>query len=924
MRYHSIVVLALCVFLSAPARGQGLTGTLAGTVRDEQGGVLPGATVRLSSPALMGGDQRVTTTDKGQWRFPVLAPGDYVLTVELAPKFTAARIAGIAVGAGATIDRTVVLKLAGVTESVTVAAPVGLDARTSGLGTRFGPDYLAMIPSRRTPFDAIKSAPGMSPTTPSSVTAHTVSAFGTSVDGNGFLIDGMNFTCPCQGVSRAEPSVDVIQEVHVQASGASVEFGNIQGAVFNIVTKQGGARYQGDASYYGQPAGLTAQPVQLIAPGGRSTGYERVRYRDFTTNVGGPVLKDRLWFFGGYQYLRDYDSQPGADPAFPRRYEQDKLFGKLTWRLTPSLQLMQSFHEEFWVNPTVPTVTTPFIATQRPHASVPSMTFANLTHVLSSTTVWDVRVGRFTLDQESDPSSNDRTTPSHREQGTNLLSRNAPSIGTLRLDRVTAKAVLNRYQTAWRGSDHHFKAGVEIERGEHEATQAFPGGVQFLDAAGGAPLQSISRAAWVVGGRFITSSLFASDAITLGDRITAEAGLRFDHARAISPDLGGVDATGRRADGVTPGLGTLYTWNHLSPRLGLTVKLDRDARTLVRANYGRFHQGVLTGELDVIHPGVSTVTTMAYETATGDYTRTVSVIDPKVNLRLDPETRAPHTDAFSIAVDRQVAPQVVASAAYIRKHGRNFIGWTDTGGQYRSETRTLADGTVLPVFALTNAPADRRFLLTNPPALVLDYDGLLISAEKRMSRGWQASGSYTFSRAHGLQVTSNAVASEPQFSTIARPAFLTFGQDPNDFIKAEGRLGSDRPHVFRTTGAVRVPWQGILVAASLQHFTGRPWAASALVALPQTNNQPTQRVLIEPRGSRRLSSQTLVDLRIGKTLSLRRAGTIDLRLDVLNLLNDDAEEGLRSDVITAATFGQPNVFIDPRRAMLSVRMNLGR
>jgi hemin uptake protein HemP len=924
MRYHSIVVLGLCALLPAPAGGQGLTGTLAGTVRDEHGGALPGATVRLSSPALIGGDQQIITTDKGQWRFPVLAPGDYVLTVELAPKFTPARIGGIAVGAGATIDRTVVLKLAGVSQSVTVTAPAGIDSRTSGLGIRFGPDYFAMIPSRRTPFDAIKNAPGISPTTPSSVTAHTVSAFGTSVDGNVFLIDGMNYTCPCQGVSRAEPSVDVIQEVHVQASGASVEVGGFQGAVFNIVTKQGGARYQGDASYYAQPAGLTAEPVQLIAAGGRSTGYERVRYRDFTTNVGGPILEDRLWFFGGYQYLRDYDSQPGADPAFPRKYEQDKIFGKLTWRLTPSLQLMQSFHEEFWVNPTVPTVTTPFITTQRPHASVPSMTFANLTHVLSSTTVWDARIGRFTLDQKSDPSSNDRTTPSHREQGTNVLSQNAPSIGTLRLDRITAKAVLNRYQAGWRGSDHHLKAGFEIERGEHEATQAFPGGVQFLDAAGGAPLQSISRAAWVVGGRFITSSLFASDSIALKDRITAEAGLRFDHARAISPDLGGVDATGLPTDGVTSGLGTLYTWNLLSPRLGLTVKLDRDARTLLRANFGRFHQGVLTGELDVIHPGVSTVTTMAYETATGGYTRTVSVVDPTVNLRLDPDTRAPRTDAFSMAVDRQLAQEVVLSAAYIRKRGSDFIGWTDTGGQYHAETRTLPDGTVVPVFALTNLPADRRFLLANPEALFLEYDGMVIAAEKRMSRGWQASGSYTFSRAHGLQVTSNSVASEPQFSTIARPAFLTFGQDPNDFTNAEGRLGNDRPHVFRTTGAVRLPWQDILLAANLQHFSGRPWAATGLVALPQTNNQPTQRILIEPRGSRRLSSQTLLDIRIGKTLSLRRAGTIDLRLDVLNLLNDDAEEGLRSDVITAATFGQPNVFIDPRRVMLSVRVNLGR
>ena len=79
-------------------------------------------------------------------------------------------------------------------------------------------------------------------------------------------------------------------------------------------------------------------------------------------------MRDRLWFFGAYQYLRDYDSQPGADPAFPRTYEQNKVFGKLTWRLTPSLQLMQSFHQENWVNPTPPTLAAPFETTLRRHA----------------------------------------------------------------------------------------------------------------------------------------------------------------------------------------------------------------------------------------------------------------------------------------------------------------------------------------------------------------------------------------------------------------------------------------------------------------------------------------------------------------------------------------------------------------------------
>jgi hypothetical protein len=135
--------------------------------------------------------------------------------------------------------------------------------------------------------------------------------------------------------------------------------------------------------------------------------------------------------------------------------------------------------------------------------------------------------------------------------------------------------------------------------------------------------------------------------------------------------------------------------------------------------------------------------------------------------------------------------------------------------------------------------------------------------------------------------------------------------------------------VFRTNGIGHLPW-GMVVAANLQYFTGKPWAAVAQVPVPQ-NPQAGQRIMIETRGSRRLSSQSLLDLRVSKMLRLGSAGTMDLRFDVLNVLNDAAEESLRSDVLfptsglpNTTTFGQPNVFMDPRRAMVSVRLNLGK
>jgi hypothetical protein len=904
------------------ATAQELTGVLIATVKDTQGGALPGAVLRISSPALLGGPATRITNDKGQLRFLALPPGAYAIDVELSG-FTAYREAGIAIGVNVTIERTVVLQLAGVAESIVVEGTGSrIDARDSGFASRVGPEDLKTIPTRRASmFDFIRAAPGISPTSPSSGSNFTLSAFGSATNENTFLIDGTNFTCPCNGVARAEPGVDFIQEVQIQSVGASAEFGNVQGAVINVVTRQGGDRFFYDASYYAQSNALTSQPV-LRPLGAGQSGYERVKYRDLTTNLGGPVRRDRLWFFAGYQHLRDYDSQPGTDAAFPRTYEQDKVMAKLTWKLTPSLQLLQSFHEEFWVNPERPTTATPFVATTRQQATVPATTFGQLTHTVSANTVWDARVGRLVYSQETPPSSGDFLAASHFDRATGITSGGPASYGALTIKRTTAKATISHYRPAFRSLDHQLKAGVQVERGEHQSPVIIPGGVRYEDD-NRQPFQAVASGPANSGGRVNTIGLFASDAITIGDRVTINAGLRFDHSQAISQDLHALDAQGQETDAVIQGRGTMYTWNLFSPRLGITAKLTRDGRTMLRASYGRFSPGVLTGEIGAFHPAVPSVITTRFDTATGGYTIPVSEVHPTRNLEINPDIRAPHSDEYSIGIDRELGQRLSVAVAYIGKRGSDFIGWSDIGGQYRETTQTLRDLRTVPVFELENATADRRFLLTNPGGYSMSYNGLVMVVEKRRSRGWQAYGSYTFSRAYGLLASSGTNAGGAQVSTVSPPPapVLTFGRDPNDLTNARGRLPNDRPHMFRTMGSVDVPRTGIVLAAHLQHFTGKPWAASAQIA----PRQGGLRILLEPRGSRRLSSQTLLDLRLSRAFSFGGIGRIELLLDVLNALNDTAEESIVTDNLFAtATFGQPSVFIDPRRAMLSVRLSLVR
>jgi hypothetical protein len=330
---------------------------------------------------------------------------------------------------------------------------------------------------------------------------------------------------------------------------------------------------------------------------------------------------------------------------------------------------------------------------------------------------------------------------------------------------------------------------------------------------------------------------------------------------------------------------------------------------------------VLTGELQPFHPGATSTTMKTFDPATGGYTRGIVVVNPAINLLLDRQTRAPRTDEYSIGVDRELGRRLAVALAYVRKDGSDFIGWTDVAGQYVEASLALPDGSSVPVFRLVNPPSARRFLLTNPDGYSLTYNGLVMVAEKRRSHGWQAFGSYTLSRAYGLQPSSGTNAAGAQVSTVSPPNPIIFGRDPNDLTNATGRLPNDRPHMFRVMGSVDLPRTGVAIAANFQYFSGKPWAATTQVAVPQSDNQ---RVQLEARGARRLSSQSLLDLRASRMISLRRLGHIELLVDLLNVLNDTAEEGLATDSLFSPNFGQAVAFVDPRRAMVSARVNLGR
>ena len=197
----------------------------------------------------------------------------------------------------------------------------------------------------------------------------------------------------------------------------------------------------------------------------------------------------------------------------------------------------------------------------------------------------------------------------------------------------------------------------------------------------------------------------------------------------------------------------------------------------------------------------------------------------------------------------------------------------------------------------------------------MHYNGLVAAVEKRRSHGWQAHASYTWSATKGLQAPGRA-ARRARRSARLRHAYLTFGQDPNTLTNADGRLPNDRPHMVRVMASADVPQTGLIAAANVRHFTGKPWAATTVVSLTQGDVRISWRRVARVACPRKRSSTRAVEADLAWVHAHRAARRRP------NVLDDTAEEAIASDDKFSRNFGLPTALVDPRRAMIGVRFAL--
>ncbi len=906
--------------LSAPAWAQRTTGSILGVVTDDTGAVLPGVNVTIRGEAIVG-TQSTVTNEKGLYQFGGLPSGSYDVTYEIAGFGTLTR-KGVRVSLGATTAENASMKVKQMAEELTVSgeAPV-VDTTSNTVSTNYDKEWVRNAPLRRfTFFDLINAAPGVSQNTS---TSSRSTSLGSNTTDNAYLLDGTDFTAPLTGAAWPWPNTDAIEEIEVLTLGAPAEYGNLQGAVFNVVTRQGGNDFHGDANVYFQTQDLTARNTTEEQDGGQP--YNRDEFKDATVQLSGPIVKDKLWFFGSYQYQRDSDSQPGTDPAFPARSEADRVFFKLNWQINQKNKVFFAYHDDYYAIPARATAeeAPSSISVETGHNPSPNVTF---TSVLSDKTYFELRYSGFYGKDHGDPLNADCSPPcpnSVRIQPRFLDLDTGQITGGIYYwyDGESWKTAfagkLSHFADNFLGGSHDFKFGVQYNSGGSDYTLGYNDYIYTYTYYDTLYNYGYTRVPFHYGGEMRNIGVFADDSFRVNDRLTINLGLRYDNSKAFFPAYPLLDRQGVETGQSTQAIDNLYTWNTVSPRIGLNYKLTGDGRTVLRGHFGRYYRGIVTGEFAPTAPSVAPVYLGTWDFAANAFDpSSLSLAFDNTNLSVDRDFKSPHTDQFVASIERELFKNLGVAVHYTYKRGRDYGGWRDIGGQYEQTTYVdnvgaEATGATIPVFRLINDPSERAFQLTNPDQLTTTFNGVILQVTKRMSDRWQLVSSLTYGKSEGTLGSSRNGPLAAQSGTAG-----VFGRNPNDYVNQDGLLIGDRPWQFKNQLVVELP-AGFMVGANWTIQSGRPWARRIRVpGLGLTSEINAEKI----DGSRRVSSWNALDVRLEKFFKLGGTAQLAVFGDLLNTFNDDANEDVESRLGTASNFGTPSRFLIPRRLMLGAKL----
>ena len=445
--------------------------------------------------------------------------------------------------------------------------------------------------------------------------------FGGSFDENSFQLDGVNVTDNYFNEGFAEPNPDAIEEVEVLSLGAPAEYGNLMGAVYNIVTKQGTNAFHGDASYFYQSDGLSGNNTEDVKlPNGKffdacaddptkRCPWTRGNYWEVSAQLGGPIVKDKLWFFASY-------GRAARQLHGPRR-ERDAALSAINIQegtLFPEAQLAdqpqppagrQLQPRQVAAGPGISFNEAPSTAWTRTR-TVPTLGLS-YTGTLSSKTTLDVRYSGFYGNVTRLPDRSERAPrPSRASTTSTPASSRAAALLLVRLRPNAHHGDGQGLAPCRRLPGRRPRLPVRRPVQQRRVTGIYGyNDLVFTYTYGGAQYSyGYERQPFTYAGTARNIGAFFDDSFRVNDRLTLNLGLRYDHSKAFSPANEGFDENGKPT-GESFARMDHFTWKNFSPRLGLNWKLTADGKTVLKVHAGRYHPQITTGEFtNVLGPSI--------------------------------------------------------------------------------------------------------------------------------------------------------------------------------------------------------------------------------------------------------------------------------------------------------------------------------
>ncbi len=947
-----LAALALVAF-SVPAFAQGggasSTGTIQGRVADAQGAVLPGVTVTATSPSALGA-QTAVTSETGNYRFPAIPPGEYELTFELAG-FNSLKRAGIQIALGFTATINVELALATLQETVTVsgASPV-IDTTATRVVQNFKLEQLQSIPNGRDMWALLAVTPAvmMGRIDVGGNRAGTQTGY-TAYGMNGqvrVLIEGINTT---EGTGGAGFYFDYssLEEVFLGTSGQSAEMPN-PGVQSQFIAKSGGNQFNGEyyLDWYNNSLQGANIPESYTVPTAfrnspiRAHSNEIDRYYDTAINVGGPIKRDKIWWFGTYRTQFNAIQQPNFQ--FDKTFDT-KLWnavGKGTYQINQKHKLIGYYQwgQKIQAN-RLPQATYTY-RDEGPTNRQDSGSWvykAEWNGTVSDKLYLEARYGDFGY---YFPQITNGTEPYYfRDSGTLEITGSHQKNQNDR-DRKQWNFASTYFLDTAKGS-HTFKMGAEMLK-EYQwfgVLQGVGGHIEHVynNGVSNQVIFRIPTATQVGGlkdndnGHLTTEnaldqvSVFLNDTWSMG-RITINGGLRWDRYNGWLPEQQQLAAT---VGPVSVAAKTfpeqdLFTWNVVAPRIGAIFDLSGDGKTVVKGNYGLYWHNPGVGVPSDVNPntGTKSATYLWNDQAAcagcisgdrryqlGEHTTLQSATLEGATM-LDPNLKAPYSHEASAWFEQQLTDTIGVRSGFVFKTEDDLISlYIPTRGLDVFErvgvpftfvdigvdgVRGTGDDRTLNMVGLPSANAATVFPTTqvemNLPQFSR-YKTFETSLNKRYGNRWSASigGAYTW-----LQDFPNGYPQNPNQPGV---------QDRTTWN-------------FKASGSYDAPF-GVRLSPVLRHQSGVNFARTGTLSFPTGVTATGTGIYLESANSNREDNIWVFDVRAEKTVNMTDRARIRMFLDVFNISNSHASETISR--ATGTGYLKPSAILAPITARVGFR-----